>query len=189
VVSPAGNIRYVPGTGVHLTRNNLRVKNAAGLGWHAACMVFGDVWTMEAPPAAFLSATQTTPAPANDADHESVAALATTLVVKVPSWFTAGAALRVARLKGADHLLVLDRQKLIGSVSTAVLAVTPGHHPLQRCMTRCSARVTPDAPAAEAWRLMARLGVDCLPVVSGALLVGIFCKPATPASRFARAAE
>jgi CBS domain-containing protein len=115
--------------------------------------------------------------PANDSvtprSSAAVADVASTLVVKVPSWFTAAAALRVARLKGADHLLVLDRQQLVGSVSAAVLAASAPHLPLERVMTRTSATVTPDTPLPEAWRLMARAGVGCLPVVSGALLLGV----------------
>jgi CBS domain-containing protein len=108
----------------------------------------------------------------------TVAAVASTLVVKVPSWFTAAAALRVAHLKGVDHLLVIDRQNLAGSVSTAVLATAPGHQPLERLMVRTEVTVSPDTPIEEAWRLMDRHGIDCLPVVvSGALLLGVVYRP------------
>ena len=104
----------------------------------------------------------------------AVADVASTQVVKVPSWFTAAAALRVARLKGAAHLLVLDRQQLVGSVSAAALAASAPHLPLERVMTRTSVTVTPDTLLTEAWKLMAHAGVGCLPVVSGALLLGVF---------------
>jgi CBS domain-containing protein len=114
--------------------------------------------------------------PAAGGQTGTVAALASTQVVKVPTWFTAAAALRVARLKGVDHLLVLDRQQLVGSVSSTALASAAGHLPLERLMSRTRVTVAPDAPLEEAWKLMACHGVDCLPVTSGALLLGILSR-------------
>jgi CBS domain-containing protein len=116
------------------------------------------------------------PPPANECTLEgiaTVASMASTVVVKVPAWFTAAAALRVARLKGVDHLLVLDRQQLAGSVSTAALAAAPGHQLVGALVVRHPAVVTPDTPVEEAWRLMDRHGLDCVPVVSGGLLLGL----------------
>jgi CBS domain-containing protein len=121
----------------------------------------------------------TTPA-ANDspsrlpgATATTVGQVASTLVVKVPSWFTAGAALRIARLKRAEHILVLDRQQVIGSVSAAVLAGARPHLLLDALVTRTTAAVTPETPLEAAWRLMAKEQVGCLPVVSGGLLLGV----------------
>jgi Mg/Co/Ni transporter MgtE len=129
--------------------------------------------------------------PANDSPaNPTVADVASTLVVKVPGWFTAGAALRVARLKGADHLLVVDRQQLIGSISADTLAAASPQVPLERLMTRTGATVTPETPLRDAHRLMARAGVGCLPVVSGALLLGVVSYRPTPLpSRAPLAAE
>jgi CBS domain-containing protein len=91
----------------------------------------------------------------------------------VPSWFTALAALRVARLKGVEHLLVLDRQQMVGAVSAQVLAAAPGHDLAARWMTPSRLMVSPDALESEARTLMDEHGLGCLPVVSGALLLGI----------------
>jgi CBS domain-containing protein len=121
--------------------------------------------------------------PANDstpADPTTVGAVASTVVVKVPGWFTAGAALRVARLKGAGHLLVVDRQRLVGSVSVARLAASPAHQPIDRVMNRSTATVSPDAPFEAARLLMERQGLDCLPVASGALLLGVVSRHPSP---------
>jgi Mg/Co/Ni transporter MgtE len=79
-----------------------------------------------------------------------------TVPVKVPSWFTVGAALRVARLKRAEQVVVLDRQQLVA-----------------RWMTSSRRSVTPDTLQSEAARLMEEQGLDCLPVVGGALFLGI----------------
>jgi CBS domain-containing protein len=96
--------------------------------------------------------------------------------VKVPAWFTAAAALRVARLKGVEHLMVLDRQQLVGAVSVRALAGVPGHHPVARAMTASRLSVTLDIPADEALALMVAHRLECLPVVSGALLVGMITR-------------
>jgi acetoin utilization protein AcuB len=114
-------------------------------------------------------------APANQcaADEETVAAAASTVVVKIPTWFTAAAALRVARLKDADHLLVVDRQQLVGSVSADVLASARPHQPVAPLMDRHTVVVRPDMPLSDAWRLMDSHGLSCLPVVSGGLLLGV----------------
>jgi CBS domain-containing protein len=103
----------------------------------------------------------------------TVADLMITHPIKVPTWFTAAAALRVARLKGASHLMVLDRGQLVGSVATRVLASAPGHQPVARSMTASRLCLSPEMPRSSARAVMAAQNVDCLPVVSGALLVGI----------------
>jgi acetoin utilization protein AcuB len=96
--------------------------------------------------------------------------------VKVPSWFSAAAALRVARLKRADHLMVLDRQQLVGSVSAQALAAVPGGDPVGRWMNPSRLTVSPEAFTGEARRLMNDHGLECLPVVSGALFLGVVCR-------------
>ena len=103
-----------------------------------------------------------------------------TVPVKVPSWFTVGAALRVARLKRAEQVVVLDRQQLAGSVSARVLAAAPGHHLVARWMTPGRRSVTPDTLQSEAARLMEEQGLDCLPVVGGALFLGIVTRADLP---------
>jgi Mg/Co/Ni transporter MgtE len=98
--------------------------------------------------------------------------------VKVPSWFTAGAALRVAQLKQVEYLLVLDRGAVVGTVGARALASAPAGDPVARSMNASPATVTPETSRREAWRLMACLGLDCLPVTSGMLLVGVVTRAA-----------
>jgi CBS domain-containing protein len=106
--------------------------------------------------------------------HETtISSLVSTKVVKLPSWFTAGAALRVARLKGVAHLLVEDRRQFVGSVSREALEQAPSEAPLATCMVATSASIALSAPAHEAWARMLVNGVECLPVLQGALLVGM----------------
>ncbi len=94
--------------------------------------------------------------------------------VKVPSWFTAAAALQVARLKGVEHLLVVDRRAVVGSITARDLAAAPPHEPVARRITGGAVSVEIEMPVAEARRLMEASGAACLPVVSGAMLLGIF---------------
>jgi Mg/Co/Ni transporter MgtE len=102
----------------------------------------------------------------------TVGELASMGAVKVPSWFTVGAALRVARLKDVSHVLVTDRQSVVGSIAADVMAQASPTDPLARWMTASDVTIAADASEEEALRLMAR-GLECLPVVSGAVLLGI----------------
>jgi Mg/Co/Ni transporter MgtE len=103
----------------------------------------------------------------------TIANLVSTKVVKLPSWFTAGAALGIAKLKRVTHLLVDDRRQIVGSVSRAALESAPVDAPLQTVMRPTSASIRLSAPAHEAWARMLVHGVECLPVLEGALLVGM----------------
>jgi len=112
-------------------------------------------------------------APAPGTTPGQVGDLARALLVKVPSWFTAGAALRVAQLKGAQHLLVLDRGRVQGAISRAELAVAPPTDPLGRCMPLAPVTVNGDASLSEARQLMTSLGLTSLVVIAGPMLVGL----------------
>jgi len=101
-----------------------------------------------------------------------VGTLASPTVVKLPSWFTISAALRVARLKGCSHILVEDRRRVVGSISAHLLSTAPAADPLARWMTASDLTLAATLPEEEAWRLMSLEGVDCAPVVSGAVLLG-----------------
>jgi len=110
--------------------------------------------------------------PAPSLPSESIAARAS-LAVKVPSWFTSGAALRVAQLKGVDHLLVLDRGAVVGTVATRTLALAPLWEPLARLMSPATTTISSEVSLEQARALMTSLGLDCLPVTNGPLLVGL----------------
>jgi Mg/Co/Ni transporter MgtE len=103
----------------------------------------------------------------------TIANLVSTRVVKLPSWFTAGAALRVARLKRVSYLLIEDRRQIVGSVSKAALEAAPPEAALATCMDATTASIGLSARAHEAWARMMVVGAQCLPVLQGALLVGI----------------
>jgi Mg/Co/Ni transporter MgtE len=106
--------------------------------------------------------------------HEpTISSLVSTKVVKLPSWFTAGAALRVAKLKRVPHLLIEDRRQIVGSVSRSALEEAPPESPLAACMNPSGASIALSAPVHEAWARMLVHGVECLPVLQGALLVGV----------------
>jgi len=118
-------------------------------------------------PASLTEATQPEAAP------EQVGGRARAVLVKVPSWFTAAAALRVAQLKSADHLLVLDRGRVLGALSRAELAGTPPTRPLGRCLPLSSPIIASETPVGDALRLMDSLDLDCLVVTAGPMLVGL----------------
>jgi hypothetical protein len=103
----------------------------------------------------------------------TIASLVSTKLVKLPFWFTAGAALRIARLKQVSHLLVEDRRRIVGSVSREFLESTPAAASLATCMTVTNAGIPLSAPAHQAWARMMVHGSECLPVFEGSLLVGL----------------
>jgi CBS domain-containing protein len=112
-------------------------------------------------------------APALRTAPRQVGDLARVLPVKVPSWFTAGAALRVAQLKGVQYLLVLDRERVLGAISREELAAAPPTDPIARSMPRAPATVKSEASLGEARQLMTSLGLTSLVVTAGPMLVGL----------------
>jgi CBS domain-containing protein len=113
--------------------------------------------------------------PESSPTSERVAARAG-VAIKVPSWFTSGAALRVAQLKGVEHLLVLDRGVVVGTVTRRALGAAPAHEPLARTMVPSTATVSAEASLREARALMDARDLACLPVTSGPLLVGVIAR-------------
>lgn len=123
-----------------------------------------------------LVPTETAPEPARAAGADQAATIGSCAggaPVKLPAWFAVGAAARVAQLKGVGYLLVLDRGAVVGTIGRAALAAAPATDLLARWMTPVAVSVTPETTREEAWRLMALQGLDCLPVVSGPLLMGL----------------
>jgi hypothetical protein len=70
------------------------------------------------------------------------AAVASARVAKVPSWFTVQAAMSVAQLKRVEHLIVMDRQRVVGAVAVDALLGIAADHPIARVMVP-----NPAAPA------------------------------------------
>jgi Mg/Co/Ni transporter MgtE len=108
----------------------------------------------------------------SDVANSRVGEVTRTSFVRIPSWFTAAQALRVAHLKAVAHLLIEERGRLVGSIGVAALTSAPATDPVARWMDRSAAHLTPDLSCAEAERVLRREGVTCLPVVTGGLLVG-----------------
>lgn len=107
---------------------------------------------------------------------DTVGARASAAVVKVPSWFTASAALRVCQLKRVSHVLVVERGAVVGAAAARALAAAAASDPVCRSMVSSVVSVSPDTARDEAWRLMSLQGLDCLPIVSGPLLVGVITR-------------
>jgi CBS domain-containing protein len=102
----------------------------------------------------------------------TIAALVTTRLVRLPAWFTLGQALRVADLRGVEHVLVEEQGRVRGSVSRAVLAAQSPADTLARWVRRSDLFASPDMDVAAAAAAMHAEGVTCLPVASRGLLVG-----------------
>jgi acetoin utilization protein AcuB len=78
----------------------------------------------------------------------------------------------LARRSGADHLLVVDEDTLVGILCACDLdEASPGDR-VSDCMTVPVMTVRPDAPVEEAAMTMRECELGCLPVAVGALVLG-----------------
>lgn len=102
----------------------------------------------------------------------TVAELISTRYAKVPPWFAVDSALRVARLKQVDHLVVAEGGRVVGAVSVARLEKAPPGEPLSSWLSATLA-LAPTLAQAEALELLTRAEADCAPVAMGALMMGI----------------
>ncbi len=78
----------------------------------------------------------------------------------------------VARRTGADHLVVLDGEDLVGILCTCDLAASRPEEFVHECMTIPVLTVRPDASLDDAAATLADCDVGCLPVALGGLLLG-----------------
>lgn len=83
------------------------------------------------------------------------------------------AARRLVLENGVHHMLVLDKGTLAGIVCREDLQMADRNARIGDCMTSPVLCVTPDTTLQEAVDIMGANDVDCLPVVTGAFLVGI----------------
>ncbi len=94
-----------------------------------------------------------------------------TLVTVEPDASVEAAEALVAR-SGAEHLLVVDEQTLVGIVCECDLRdAQPGEHVSDR-MTVPVLTVRPDTPVEEVAATMAECAVGCIPVTLGGLILG-----------------
>jgi CBS domain-containing protein len=85
---------------------------------------------------------------------------------------------RLAFDNGIDHLLVLDNGTLTGIVCREDLRTAERHAFVGECMSSPVLCIGPDTTLDEAAQIMAEQHVSCLPVVTGAFLVGIVTREA-----------
>jgi CBS domain-containing protein len=85
---------------------------------------------------------------------------------------------RLAFDNGIDHLLVLDNGTLAGIVCKGDLRAAARNALVADCMSSPVLCIGPDTTLAEAAQIMFDQHVSCLPVVTGAFLVGIITRDA-----------
>jgi CBS domain-containing protein len=85
---------------------------------------------------------------------------------------------RLAIDNGIDHLLVLDNGTLAGIVCKDDLRHAARDALVGECMSSPVLCIAPDTTLAEAAQIMVEQNVSCLPVVTGAFLVGIITRSA-----------
>ena len=85
---------------------------------------------------------------------------------------------RLAFDNGIDHLLVLDNGTLTGIICREDLRTAERHAFVGECMSSPVLCIGPDTTLDEAAQIMAEQHVSCLPVVTGAFLVGIVTREA-----------
>jgi CBS domain-containing protein len=111
-------------------------------------------------------------------DCPAVAEVMTVGAVAVPPWITVGAARRVAALKRVQQMMVEQDGRWLGTICSPDLDDAAERELVSARMRRPTTFVDPTTPAAQALRLLDRDGVDWLPVVAGALLVGLVTREA-----------
>ncbi len=108
-------------------------------------------------------------------------------VVRLPAWFTAAQALRVAELRDVDHVLVEEQGQVRGALARTELSRARAAEPLARLLRRSDLVISPTTSPADARALMEARGLTCLPVVLHGLLLGTVTlealdRPATAAA-------
>jgi acetoin utilization protein AcuB len=81
-------------------------------------------------------------------------------------------AVALVRRTGAEHVLVMDEQNLVGILCASDLRGARAGDPVCDAMTVPALTVRPDAPVEDAAATMSECGVGCLPVAVGGLILG-----------------
>lgn len=94
-------------------------------------------------------------------------------VVTIEPDETIETAVEIARATGAEHLLVLDEETLVGILCACDLrAARPGEM-VSDCMSLPVVTVRPDTPLEDVALTMEECAVGCIPVALGGLILGI----------------
>jgi acetoin utilization protein AcuB len=81
-------------------------------------------------------------------------------------------ALALVRRTGAEHMLVMDEQHLVGILCACDLRGAHPDEPVRDRMSDAVVTLRPDAYVEDAVAAMAESGVGCLPVALGGLILG-----------------
>lgn len=93
-------------------------------------------------------------------------------VVTVEPDDSIAAAEEIARATGAEHLLVLDEQTLVGILCACDLRNAGPGETVSDCMSLPVVTVRPDTPLEEVAMTMEECAVGCVPVALGGLILG-----------------
>ena len=108
-----------------------------------------------------------------DADTCCVAEVMATEIVTLPADTAVSSARRMVKEKGAQQALVMDDGTLAGIVCRSDLQKAAQDDPVAACMSSPVICVPPDTSLRDAAEIMDANDLECLPVVTGAFLVGI----------------
>jgi acetoin utilization protein AcuB len=86
-------------------------------------------------------------------------------------------ALAVVRRTGAEHVLVMDEQHLVGMLCACDLRGARPDEPVRDRMSAPVLTLRPDAYVEDAVTAMSACGVGCLPVALGGLILGTVSEP------------
>jgi acetoin utilization protein AcuB len=93
-------------------------------------------------------------------------------VVTIEPDETIEAAAEIVRATGAEHLLVLDEQTLVGIVCSCDLRDASPGATVSDCMSLPVITVRPDTPLEDVALTMEECAVGCIPVALGGLILG-----------------
>jgi acetoin utilization protein AcuB len=93
-------------------------------------------------------------------------------LVTVPPDAPVSDAVALVRRTGAEHVLVMEDQNLVGILCACDLRGAPPEEPVCDRMTVPVLMVRPEASVQEAATTLCTCGVGCLPVACGGLILG-----------------
>lgn len=85
---------------------------------------------------------------------------------------TMAEAVALVRRTGAEHVLVMDEQTLVGILCACDLRGARSEDPVSDCMSKPVVTVRPDVRVEEAAGVLVAASVGCLPVAVGGLILG-----------------
>lgn len=93
-------------------------------------------------------------------------------LVVVPADASIATAAALAQTAGADHLLVMDEEHLVGILCGCDLSAARPDEPVSERMSLPVITIRPDATLEDAAATLCECGVGCLPVALGGLVLG-----------------